>query len=82
MVLPATKPVSARRRPAPAAPSEAMPAPEPLGRPLACELVLRLPLPLLRYRQRLEEHGPIAGPERIEGPGLPQDHVLYRTLPF
>ncbi|MFZ9752984.1 MAG: hypothetical protein ACO3B3_05455 [Cyanobium sp.] len=59
-----------------------MPAPAPLGRPLAGELVLRLPLPLLRYRQRLEEHGPIAGPERIEGPGLPQDHVLHRTLAF
>ncbi len=71
-----------RRRSAPAVPAEAKSAAAPLGRPLACELVRRLPLPLLRYRQRLEEHGPIEGPEWIEGPGLPQDHVLHRTLAF
>jgi hypothetical protein len=45
-------------------------------------LPLRLPLRLLRYRQRLEEHGSLEGPESIEGPGFPQDHVLHSTTSF
>lgn len=68
----------ASRSPAPEAPDAVPAAPSPL----CCELVLRLPLRLLRYRQRLEEHGSLEGPESIEGPGFPQDHVLHSTTSF
>ena len=44
--------------------------------------ILQVPLRMFRYRQRLPELGTAAGPERIEGPALPEQHVLHRTLDF
>ncbi|MFM9104813.1 MAG: hypothetical protein ACKOPS_27290 [Cyanobium sp.] len=44
--------------------------------------ILQVPLPLLRYHQRLPEQGRAGGPERIDGPALPEHHVLHRTLDF
>ena len=44
------------------------------------ETVLRVPLSLVRYRQPMAENGPPQELVRLGGPGMPQDHVLHRTL--
>lgn len=44
------------------------------------ETVLRVPLSLIRYRQPMAENGLPEELVRLSGPGMPQDHVLHRTL--
>ncbi len=82
IVAAAPEPVPAHRRSAPAAPDAAPSTPLPLGQPQGGDRVLRLPLRLFRYHQRSVEDGASEGPEWIDGPGLPQDHVLHRTTSF
>lgn len=66
--------------------ADALPSPAALSEPaplrIQPELVLKVPLPMLRYRQRPIESGRLAGPDCIEGRGMPQDHVIHRTLAF
>lgn len=46
------------------------------------EVVMSIPVTMLRYRQRPLESGRGRAPDRVDGRGIPQDHVIHRTLPF
>lgn len=59
-----------------------LPSQEPAGTRITQASVLRVPVPKLRYHQRRPEHGAGSGPERIVGLGMPEHHVLHRTLDF
>jgi hypothetical protein len=59
---------------------QSAPCPAAINRRVAPETVIRVPLSLVRYRQPIAENGPLEDLVRLEGPAVPQDHVLHRTL--
>ena len=55
-------------------PSQPLPQPQ--------DTVLRIPLSMIRYRQRPLESGRGCAPDWVDGPAVPQGHVIHRTLSF
>ena len=59
---------------------EPAPCPAAISLGVRPETVPQVPLSLVRYRQPMAENGPLEELVRLGGPGMPQDHVLHRTL--